>query len=289
MAVLGLLSGVDPPPALQRLLHALGGTHRLVDPTDGSRVDAVLWNDDVEPDGSVPVARWAVPGPGRCDVVVGADPALLESDLPPGCTAVVVPEQGLGLQVGSARHVSPYLRRRLRAARGLTPAPLVIVGDWDVSWDGHAMEPEVLGPALASAEVVLVTGIRTVQALAWGAPLVTSQADADALGARAGRDCLVGADHSSRLELAHGLMGDEHQQAALSWAGRLLFERTQSMQHAVLAVEVALGLDSGPGGWLWRLDALGTGADAQPRRRATNVMCGFRPAPRARPLPQELP
>lgn len=289
MAVLGLLSGVDPPPALQRLLVALGAAHRLVDPTDGSRVDAVLWNDDVEPDGSVPVARWAVPGPGRCDVVVGADPALLESNLPPGCTAVVVPEQDPGPQVGSARHVSPFVRRRLRAARGLTPAPLMIVGDWDVSWDGDAVEPALLGSALASAEVVLVTGIRTVQALAWGAPVVTSQADADALGARAGRDCLIGADHSSRLELAHGLMRQEHQQAALSWAGRLHFERTSSMQHAVLAVEVALGLDSGPGGWSRRLDALGTGPDAQPRRRATNVMSGYRPAPRARPLPQELP
>jgi hypothetical protein len=142
--------------------------------------------------------------------------------------AVLFPHPGLDLTAYVP--LAPVIRSRWRSRLGLPATLVVTVG-------GEGAPPDDLAPtAMALASVVVVSGPRLADALAWAAPGVTDLASAAAVGA-------------SEAELAIGppsiaaqIAGDEHRAAALSAAGRRLAERRLDQHRAAAQVATGLGL-----------------------------------------------
>jgi hypothetical protein len=138
-----------------------------------------------------------------------------------------VPFPHPGLDLRDYVPLSPVVRSRWRSRLGL-PATMVV--------EAAAIPDELVPTALAVASVVIATGARLAEALAWAAPCVTDSASAGALGAGPG-DVAVGP-----LSLAHDIAGDDGRAAALSAAGRRLAERRLDQHRAARRVAAALAL-----------------------------------------------
>lgn len=182
------------------------------------------------------------------------------------------------------RPVPPWVRARLRQARGLSDRPVLLQEPGGLRWDDWLTVPDRLLPtAYATAASVAGTGLAVaLPALGWGAPLVTDPATCRELGAVAGRDVLVASSAADRAELARGLASDPSQAAFLSWRGRLLVEARHDLDGTAARV-VRLLLDPvGAARVSAHLDALGAPADARVRSRLDEALASLLPAPRQR-------
>jgi hypothetical protein len=138
-----------------------------------------------------------------------------------------VPFPHPGLDLRGYAPMAPVVRGRWRTRLGL-PATMVV--------DAAGLPDDLAPTALALASVVIATGDRLAEALAWAAPCVTDAASAGALGAAEG-DVAVG-DRS----LADDIAGDDGRASALSAGGRRLAERRLDQHAAARRIAAALGL-----------------------------------------------
>ena len=192
-------------------------------------------------------------------VAVGQDHELVE---PFGVRGVLWPD---GIDADRYLPVAPFVRERWRRRWGL-PARLV----W--SPDEFASPPaaDVNRTALALASAVAATGRTALEALAWGAPLVTDATTARAIGGVDGHEVLV-AERQTLGRAAVRLADDSRVAATLSRAGRRLVERRHDTSRPPSVLASRLGLRADPadpiermGAWL---DDLWTPADAGIRLR----------------------
>ena len=202
----GILAEPGAPPGFIALVQALGA---WCHPQAAPPAPAVAWlaSSPAAAGAHHPVAVWAG------DHV----------DTPDG--PLDFPHPGLDLRQFAP--MAPVIRSRWRSRLGL-PATMVIVAA-DVPVD-------LLPTALALASVVIATGERLAEALAWAAPCVTDVASAAALGAGNG-DVTIGSS-----SLAQDIAADDGRAAALSVAGRRLAERRLDRHAAGRRVAAALGL-----------------------------------------------
>jgi hypothetical protein len=167
--------------------------------------------------------------------------------------------------------VPPFVRERLRAARGLPEWAVLRIEQGQASWDGTLpVPPELLDTALACAAVVAVDEVVAAErALAWGAPTCCPAEVAASLGVRAGgagRDAVLAVD-----EDPEALAADVRRLARLAWRGRRWWEERH--EPALLAARLAVDLlPSTPLAAQVRLAELGTRADAHVRQRLRDAV-----------------
>lgn len=169
-------------------------------------------------------AAWAAAG-GAVTLTVTADPEL--AAMPGG--PVLFPHPGLDLRAYVP--LAPVVRSRWRSRLGL-PATLVVTAD--------AVPDDLRPTSMALASVVVATGERLAEALAWAAPCVTDERSAAAVGAT-DNDVVIG-PAAALDRLAAEVADDDPRGAALSAAGRRLAERTLDQHAPARRVATALGL-----------------------------------------------
>lgn len=181
--------------------------------------------------------------------------------------AVLVPP--VGIEVDRWPAVAPLVRARWRARSGL-PDDLVVLAD--------AVEGDQLDELLRVAAAVVVSGPRTLVALALAAPIVTSAETARRLGLRPGRDVEVAEGPEQAAELAAAVAADEGRAAALSRRARRCAEHHLDLGRPARTVAEELGLvDPAVGQHARldrRLDELGTPPTARARVRAAAALAG---------------
>ena len=215
-----------------------------------------VWIDDVE---ASEQAAALEPAPR---VLVTSDPAVARP-------SVLFPRHGVDLR--ASLPFAPVIRQRWRSRLGL-PATLIV----NAGGGGPSRLPEDLLPtAIALASVVVATGPRLAEALAWAAPCVTDAPSAAALGAN-DDDVVIGRP-GERETLAAALAGDDGRAAALSGAGRRLAERRLDHHRPARQVAHALGLVSHGGHVATRstervLDSLRTPSSSPPRLRVETLV-----------------
>jgi len=232
LPLLGLALGRRAPASLVPLLAAASTwcRPRALDPAAGEPAAVLAREESVRalPPGAR-LALWAE-APEEVDSAAGRRAVAVVSDDP----STVEAAGGRGVFAASERHararsfLSPFVRHRLRQARGL-PARAVLeqtAEGWRWSEGRVPLEQELVPTALAVAAAAVVTERdRLLEALAWGAPSVSDAETASAIRAVAGRDVVVADDPARRRELASNLAADVERAAGLSWAGRRLVER----------------------------------------------------------------
>lgn len=226
LPALGIRAVPGAPSAFLALVRALGAWCR----PQGAGSSPAAWL------ASSPAVAAGVDGPRAVwvddrdtwDEAAALSPAVMVTANPELKGAVLFPQPGLDLRAYVP--IAPVIRSRWRARLGL-PATLVVT----VGVEGAP--PDDLAPtALALASVVVVSGPRLAEALAWAAPCVTDAASAAAFGA--GEAELVIGPRSTAAQIA----GDEHRAAALSAAGRRFAERRLDQHGAAAQVAAALGM-----------------------------------------------
>jgi hypothetical protein len=230
----------------------------------------------------VPYALWApdvtaleLPLAELARVVVSPDAAVLAA----------VGARGLYPAVGrldpAARPLPPFVRSRLRAARGLPRRPLLEYGDRGWIWAGRPGLPVGAVPgALACAAAVIAPETHLMAALSWNAPCVTDEASAAAVGATPGLHVEVAASPDEARSLARELIEDDRRATRLAWAGRRLAEQRLSLQHAALDFARRLGLprstpDDPLASLRMAMTELGTPPDARIADRAADFVRGL--------------
>jgi hypothetical protein len=176
---------------------------------------------------------------GRAAAILSDDPATVEAA---GDRGVLAPA---GDAAAGRSVVSPFVRRRLRWARGLPEAAVLEQADDGWRWPGLAdpLADDLVPTAMACASAVAVTEpARLLEAMAWGAPSVADPASAGQVGAVAGTHLLVGADAGERRRLAAELAADQALASRLSWAGRRLVEWRHDAGRAAMRLVELLGL-----------------------------------------------
>jgi hypothetical protein len=202
---------------------------------------------------------------GRAAAILSDDPATVQAAGERGVLAPAA-DAAAGRSV-----VSPFVRRRLRWARGLPEAAVLEQAGDGWRWPGLAepLADDLVPTAMACASAVAVTEpARLLEAMAWGAPCVGDPASAEQVGAVADTHVLVGADADERRRLAADLAADQALASRLSWAGRRLVERRHDAGRAAMRLVELLGLrPTLPGGALasarLQLGLLGTPSDAK--------------------------
>lgn len=175
-------------------------------------------------------------------------------------------------------YVPPFVRERLRRARGL-PEQVVLTADR--RWTGgqtskqtgdRQVPDDLLDTALGCAGLVVADDVATAErALAWGAPTLCTRSVAEALGlTQDGHACdgnaVIAVDEDPTL-----LVGDVRRLARLSWRGRRWWEGRHDA--ALVAAQLALTLlPSTPGAARLRLAELGTPAGAEVRSRLSAAL-----------------
>jgi Glycosyl transferases group 1 len=218
-----------------------------------------------------PLALWAgsaaeaaSPAARRAAAIVADDPAVVEAA---GDRGVPAPS---GDHAAGRSPVSPYVRGRVRWARGL-PEVAVLERDADGwRWPGldGPLADDLVPTAMACASAVAVDRPdRLLEAMAWGAPCVGDPASAERVGAVDGTHLLVADSPAERGRLAAALAADRSLASRLSWAGRRLVERRHDAGRAAMALVGLLGLrPTLPGGAFasarLQLGLLGTPTDA---------------------------
>jgi hypothetical protein len=176
---------------------------------------------------------------GRAAAILSDDPATVQAAGERGVLAPAA-DAAAGRSV-----VSPFVRRRLRRARGLPEAAVLEQAGDGWRWPGLAepLADDLVPTAMACASAVAVTEpARLLEAMAWGAPTVSDPASARRVGAVAGTHVLVGADADERRRLATELAADQALASRLSWAGRRLVEWRHDAGRAAMRLVELLGL-----------------------------------------------
>ena len=288
LPLLGLAVTREPADDLLPLLGRLSRwcRPRLPDPALGPAV-AVLATDPLAdvPDG-VPLAVLVR---REQDLEVGCAPLavrILTRDeavlARAGSRAAWLP---LVAQPPGVRHLPPWVRARVRTARGLPEQPVLLLRDGALVWQPTPQEPgqpvaDVLtGTAMATAAAAALTGAAAASALAWGTPLVTDAATAAELGAVDGRDVLVvdGSDEERALASSR-LAGDDRLAAALSLSGRRLAERRHDLSRTAAELARALLPVASAARGQVALDELDTPAGARVRARYDEAVAAVLPA-----------
>jgi hypothetical protein len=285
--VLGLLVGPEPPAGVGVLLRVLDRwcVPRAVDvrveapaawlatsPRAPGLRDALdrgrpagVWVADTDEAGmvsSLPSHEWT-----GAVVMVTDDPSVAAHH-----DVVVV---GGDMDVPRYPYLSPFVRRRWRAAARLPAAFVASVGD-----DGDdAFDEAAVPTVLALASAVAVSGPLLLDALAWGAPCATDAESAAMAGARDGQEVVI-AEPGELLRAATALTDDDLRAAEMSRAGRLLVERRHDRSRTPLALARRLGLvGMRPTRALDEaLDELWTPPRARIRDRVEDAMAALMPA-----------
>lgn len=249
LPLLGLALERRPPEALVPLLVALYRwcVPSTIEPGDRepAAVLATVSSAARVPAGR-PLALWVgsaaeagSAAAGRAAAIVADDPAVADAA---GDRGVLAPS---GDHAAGRSPVSPYVRGRVRWARGL-PEVAVLERDADGwRWPGLAepLAEDLVPTAMACASAVAVDEPdRLLEAMAWGAPCVGDPGSAERVGAVDGTHLLVGESSAERARLAAGLAADRSLASRLSWAGRRLVERRHDAGRAAMALVGLLGL-----------------------------------------------
>jgi hypothetical protein len=166
--------------------------------------------------------------------------------------------------------VAPFVRERIRRARGLGEGLLVedAAGRW--TWNSSVEVAEELVPTTlaAAGAAYLSSPHAVVRAMAWGCPLVAPAATLEATGATAGVDS-VADDGADPVQQLRRLVGDWPRTAALSRAARARYEAAHSVSACADDVLSALGLVSQwyPSHLELRLDEMDSRRGATQRHR----------------------
>jgi glycosyltransferase involved in cell wall biosynthesis len=275
LPLLGLALDRRPPESLVPLLVAL---YRWCVPStiepgapEPAAVMATLSSAGRVPPGR-PLALWVgsaaeagSPAAGRAAAIVADQPATVDAA---GDRGVLAPA---GDHAAGRPVVSPFVRRRLRWARGLPSSAVLEQAEDGWRWPGLAepLADDLVATAMACASAVAVAEpARLLEAMAWGAPCVGDPGSAEQVGAVADTHVLVGADAAERRRLAADLAADQALASRLSWAGRRLVERRHDAGRAAMRLVELLGLrPTLPGGALasarLQLGLLGTPSDTK--------------------------
>ncbi len=266
LPMLGLAFGRRPPPAVVPLLAAACRwcRPRTIDPAAG-RPDAILapisFAERMR--GSLPVALWATTAEEADSPIEQRAAAIVSDDLQ------IVDRAGTrGVLAAVERHAEhrqmmpPFVRERLRRARGLPAVCLLEQASDGLRWAGRPepLGPDIVATAIACASAVAVRDWRLLlEALAWGAPCVTDAASAERVGAIPGTHVLVAEREPDHRTLATSLATDQELAARLSWAGRQLVERRHDAGRAAIRLVELLGLrEHQATGAMFELSRLGT-------------------------------
>jgi hypothetical protein len=249
LPLLGLALGRRPPESLVPLLVAASRWCRPValDPAAGRPAAIVATPAEAE---DVPrllrLALW-VGSEEEAATAVGRRAVAIVSDNRP--TVEAAGPRGIfappGQEARARRLMPPFLRARLRQARGLPETALLeqTADGWRWAGSPEPLDEDLIATAMASASAVIVREpARLLEALAWGSPCVSDGGSAAAVGGVAGRDLLVAEKAGDRRRLASQLAGDAERAASLSWAGRRLVERWHDAGWAALRLVDVLGL-----------------------------------------------
>jgi hypothetical protein len=250
-----------------------------------SEVDAVIvLNADTNKIPQVPYAIWVESTPDvdrpaveGADVVMSTDPEVLSRC---GRRGLYPPN---GRVPSSAVPIGPFVRGRLRKARGL-PSSVVVEHDGDNWWwPGRSgpMRPELVDTALGCASAAIVIGPTILRALSWGTPVVTDADTAATIGANDDVEVIVADEPKLRRSKAQLLASEPVTAARISWAGRMLVERRHDARLAAATLVRRLNLGpasalSAHDGLALRLAELGTPANAHIVERA-NDACSLLP------------
>jgi hypothetical protein len=250
---LGLALGRRPPWSLEPLLVEASSWCRplALDPAAGRPAAILATASAAERLPGAPVlGLWtrspeeaASPLGCRASAIVSDERGIVEAA---GARGVFAAGELLGRR---RRPMPPFVRERLRAGRGLPPVALLeqTPGGWRWAGGPAPLDEDLVATAMGCASAVVATEPhRLLEALAWGAPCVTSEEAAGEVGATAPRELLMGRDGGERLQLASRLAGDPEQSAELSWAGRKLVERWYDAGRAALRLVDLLGLRPEP-------------------------------------------
>jgi hypothetical protein len=249
LPLLGLALDRRPPESLVPLLMAL---YRWCVPStiepgapEPAAVVATVASARRVPAGR-PLALW-VGTAAELDPAAAGRAAAIVSDVP--ATVEAAGDRGVLAPAGDAAAgrsvVSPFVRRRLRWARGLPEAAVLEQATDGWRWPGLAdpLADDLVPTAMACASAVAVAEpARLLEAMAWGAPSVGDPASAGRVGAVAGTHLLVGADAGERRRLATELAADQALASRLSWAGRRLVEWRHDAGRAAMRLVELLGL-----------------------------------------------
>jgi glycosyltransferase involved in cell wall biosynthesis len=283
LPLLGLALDRRPPESLVPLLVAL---YRWCVPAtiepgapEPAAVMATVASAGRVPPGR-PLALWvgsaaeaASPAAGRAAAIVADQPAVVDAA---GDRGVLAPA---GDHAAGRSVVSPFVRGRLRWARGLPEAAVLEQAEDGWRWPGLAepLADDLVPTAMACASAVAVAEPgRLLEAMAWGAPCVSDPGSAEQVGAMADADVLVGAGPGERRRLAADLAADQALASRLSWAGRRLVERRHDAGRAAMRLVDLLGLrPTLPEGALasarLQLALLGTPSDANIASRSAEA------------------
>ena len=190
----------------------------------------------------VPLALWAQAEDVGSDafrtatVIVSDDPEVVAAAGQRGLRAPT------GRPIGHRRPLSPFVRERLRAARGLPADGILeqVVGGWVFGRPNKPLpvEPELVETAMGAAAAVIVTEADwLLRSLAWGAPSVTNAAAAAAVGAVAPDEVLVGDTTRARTAAAVMLAADPVGASRLSWRGYRRVEQHDAERAAMFLVD----------------------------------------------------
>lgn len=178
-----------------------------------------------------------------------------------GRPCAVAPPCGT-IDASAMQWTTPFVRSRWRTLLGL-PSLLVVGED----------EADALEEKLASAAVT--RGESLLRFLALGVPCVTDSAGAEMVGAKHGREVVVGRPEDF-ARLASELGGDMERATRMSRAGRLLVEREHDASRVARGLAVELGLlragNAGERLVLDRLHELGADPDAPIVDRALRAL-----------------
>ena len=248
------------------------------------------------PAAAVPVALWCSSAQDATSPLAARAVALLHDGAldergalhQPAALRVSAPVPGL-----STTPVATAVRARLRRARGMSEAPVLLEEADGWRWQGRPVADDLVPTAMACAAAVVATEpAQVLLALSWGAPVVTTAAAATAVGATDGVEVLVCPDARTRRAAALALAGDEREAARLGRAGRLLVERRYDLDAtlAQLALLLRLDVQGQPLGLSETLlDSLSTPRDAAVRSRVALALGPLRqPRPEAPVLPDAL-
>jgi hypothetical protein len=200
-------------------------------------------------------------------LVLSSQHQVLETALAQGIRARMVPH--VEVEPESAP-VAPFVRDRVRQARGLGEGLLVEDGAGRWRWNDEVDVPgDLISTTLAAAAAAYLSSpAAVVRAMSWGCPLVAPAAVLDATGATAGVDS-VADDGGDPVEQLRRLAADAPRTAALSRAARARYEAAHSVSACADEVMRALGLTA-----LWypshlqlRLDEMDSRRGATQRHR----------------------
>jgi hypothetical protein len=271
---LGLGLGVAPPGALLALIQEIGRRIAVVDLGDTGPADPVLvrveWDRAPQRRTGGTEAWWLDTGgpalavsPSRRPVLaLSSEPHVLDAARAHGIPARIVPH--VEVEPESAP-VAPFVRERIRRARGLGEGILVEdhAGRWRWNEDVD-VEGELIPTALAAAAAAYLSSpAAVVRAMSWGCPLVAPAATLAATGATAGVDS-VADDGGDPVEQLRRLAADPPGAAALSRAARARYEAAHSVSACADDVLRALGLTA-----LWYPSHLQLRLDEMDSRRGT--------------------